>query len=74
MNNFNSNNLKSINYLFNHNKSNMEALIKETEQITGCNLRNRCQSERTYFAYERTYLEPEEIVISGLYADLKGLY
>lgn len=57
----NSNNLKSINSLFNHNKSNMEVLIKEAEQITGCNLRSRAQSERTYFAYERTYLEPEEI-------------
>lgn len=55
-------NLKSINYLFNHNKSNMEALIKETEQITGCNLRGRSSSERTYFAYERTYLKPEELV------------
>ena len=57
----NSNNLKSINSLFNHNKSNMEVLIKEAEQITGCNLRGRSSSERTYFAYERTYLEPEEI-------------
>ena len=72
MNNFNSNNLKSINYLFNHNKSNMEALIKETEQITGCNLRNRCQSERTYFAYERTYLEPEEIEQARKNKELPG--
>ena len=54
-------NLKSINSLFNHNKSNMEALIKEVEQITGCNLISRSSNERTYFAYERTYLEPEEI-------------
>lgn len=61
MNNFNSNNLKSINSLFNHNKSNMEALIKEAEQITGCNLRGRSSNERSYFAYDRTYLEPEEI-------------
>ena len=57
----NSNNLKSINSLFNHNKSNMEVLIKEAEQITGCNLRGRSSSERTYFAYERIYLKPEEI-------------
>lgn len=57
----NLNNLKSINSLFNHNKTNMESLIKEAEQITGCNLRSRASSERTYFAYERTYLEPEEI-------------
>ena len=56
-----STNLNSINGLFNHNKSNIENLIKETEQITGCNLRGRSSSERTYFAYERTYLEPEEI-------------
>ena len=61
MANTNLNNLKSINSLFNHNKFNMESLIKEAEQITGCNLRSRAQSERTYFAYERTYLEPEEI-------------
>ena len=61
MANTNLNNLKSINSLFNHNKSNMESLIKEAEQITGCNLRSRAQSERTYFAYDRTYLEPEEI-------------
>lgn len=54
-------NLLSINSLFNHNKTNMESLIKETEQITGCNLRSRSSTERTYFAYERTYLEPEEI-------------
>ena len=54
-------NLLSINSLFNRNKTNMESLIKETEQITGCNLRSRSSSERTYFAYERTYLEPEEI-------------
>ena len=59
--NIKSTNLKSLNGLFNHNKSNMEALIKEAEQITGCNLRSRAQSERTYFAYERTYLKPEEI-------------
>ena len=72
MNNFNSNNLKSINYLFNHNKSNMEALIKETEQITGCNLRSRCQSERTYFAYERTYLKPEEIEQARKNKELPG--
>ena len=72
MNNFNLNNLKSINYLFNHNKSNMEALIKETEQITGCNLRSRCQSERTYFAYERTYLKPEEIEQARKNKELPG--
>lgn len=29
-------NLLSINSLFNHNKTNMESLIKEAEQITGC--------------------------------------
>ena len=72
MNNFNLNNLKSINYLFNHNKSNMESLIKETEQITGCNLRSRCQSERTYFAYERTYLKPEEIEQARKNKELPG--
>lgn len=72
MNNFNLNNLKSINYLFNHNKSNLESLIKEAEQITGCNLRNRCQSERTYFAYERTYLEPEEIEQARKNKELPG--
>lgn len=54
-------NLLSINSLFNHNKTNMESLIKETEQITGCNLKSRSSSERTYFAYDRTYLEPKEI-------------
>ena len=72
MNNFNSNNLKSINSLFNHNKSNMEALIKETEQITGCNLRSRSSNERTYFAYERTYLEPEEIEQARKNKELPG--
>ena len=40
-------NLLSINSLFNHNKTNMESLIKETEQITGCNLRSRSSSERS---------------------------
>lgn len=62
MNNTNLNNLLSINSLFNHNKTNMESLIKETEQITGCNLRSRSSSERTYFAFERTYLKPKELV------------
>ena len=68
----NSNNLKSINSLFNHNKSNMEALIKETEQITGCNLISRSSNERTYFAYERTYLEPEEIEQARKNKELPG--
>lgn len=56
-----STSLTSLNDLFNRNKSNIENLIKDTEQITGCNLRGRSTSERTYFAYERTYLQPEEI-------------
>ena len=68
----NSNNLKSINSLFNHNKSNMEALIKEIEQITGCNLISRSSNERTYFAYERTYLKPEEIEQARKNKELPG--
>lgn len=51
----------NLNTLFKQNKSNIESLIKEAEKITGCNLKGRSSSERTYFAYERTYLEPEEI-------------
>lgn len=50
-----------LNTLFKQNKSNIESLIKEAEKITGCNLKGRSSSERTYFAYERTYLKPEEI-------------
>lgn len=57
-----STNLKSLNGLFNQNKSSIESLIKDVEKITGCNLRGRSTSERTYFAYERTYLTPEEVV------------
>ena len=59
--NIETENLKSINKLFNYNKSNIESLIKDVEKITGdCILRGRATSERTYFAYERTYLKPEE--------------
>lgn len=68
----NLNNLNSINYLFNHNKSNIESLIKEAEQITGCNLRGRSTSERTYYAYERTYLEPEEVIEANKNKELPG--
>lgn len=55
-------NLEILNRLFKHNKLNIENLIKDTEQITGCNLRSRSSSERTYFAYERIYLQPEEVI------------
>ena len=68
----NLNNLNSINYLFNQNKSNIESLIKEAEQITGCNLRGRSTSERTYYAYERTYLEPEEVIEANKNKELPG--
>ena len=72
MNNTNLNNLLSINSLFNHNKTNMEALVKDAEQITGCNLKSRSSTERTYFAYKRTYLEPEEIEQARKNKELPG--
>lgn len=51
----------SLNTLFRQNKTNMEELVKTAEGLSACVLRGRATSERTFFAYERTYLSKEEV-------------